>query len=469
MKRANKKPATVLQDLEIVKVADKGLGMAYNDGKVIFVERTVPGDVVEARLFKNKKNFAMGFPLAFARLSPFRIEPYCAHFGTCGGCRWQNLPYAKELEFKTQLVADALQRLARIREAPVLPAMGAEPATHYRNKLEYTFSNRRWLSTEEIDAGTETAADILGYHVPGFHDKVLDIETCFLQPDPSNAIRLFVRDYARQAGLSFYDLGAKSGELRNLQIRNNRQGEVMIILVVSEFHEGIAALLRATAEQFPRIRSVFYALNTKSNSAMTDVPIVHFSGATYLREYLGRISYRVGPHSFFQTNPAQAEVLVGKVRELAELRPEDRVYDLYTGLGSIALYLADACREVVGVEWVEQAVADARVNAADNNIGNCRFFSGDMAKLLTEDFLAEQGKPDVIITDPPRAGMPDKVNQRLLHSGARRIVYVSCNPVSQARDLEQLCEGYTISTLQPVDMFPRTYHIENIAVLDRKS
>ncbi|MBI1192533.1 MAG: 23S rRNA (uracil(1939)-C(5))-methyltransferase RlmD [Bacteroidetes bacterium] len=461
------KQVKVLQHLEIVKVADKGLGMAYQDGKVIFVERTVPGDVVDAQLFKNKKNFAMGYPLHFSKLSEFRIEPYCSHFGTCGGCRWQNLPYAKELEFKTQLVADALQRLARIREAPVLPAIGAEPSTHYRNKLEYTFSNRRWLTREEIDAGADAAMDILGYHVPNYHDKVLDIETCYLQPDPSNAIRLFVRDYARQAGLSFYDLGRKTGVLRNLQIRNNRQGEVMIILVVSEFNEGIAAMLQATAEHFPQIASVHYALNTKSNSAMNDVEILPFSGAHYLTEHLGNIRYRVGPHSFFQTNPAQAEVLVGKVRELAQLRPDDRVYDLYTGLGSIALYVADACREVVGVESVEGAVADARINASDNGIENCRFFSGDMTKLLTPEFLAAQGKPDVIITDPPRAGMTEKVNQRLLESGARRIVYVSCNPVSQARDLEQLCAGYTIAALQPVDMFPRTYHVENIAVLDR--
>jgi len=461
------KQVKVLHDLEIVKVADKGLGMAYQDGKVIFVERTVPGDIVDAQLFKNKKNFAMGFPLHFSRHSEFRIEPYCSHFGTCGGCRWQNLPYAKELEFKAQLVADALQRLARIREAPVLPTIGAEPSTHYRNKLEYTFSNRRWLSREEIDAGADAALDILGYHVPNFHDKVLDIETCYLQPDPSNAIRLFVRDYARQAGLSFYDLGRKTGVLRNLQIRNNRQGEVMIILVVSEFNAGIAALLRATAEQFPRIVSVYYALNTKSNSAMNDVEILPFAGAAYLTEHLDNIRYRVGPHSFFQTNPAQAEVLVGKVKELAGLQPDDRVYDLYTGLGSIALYVADACREVLGLEWVEGAVADARSNARDNGIENCRFYSGDMVKLLTEEFLAEHGRPDVIITDPPRAGMPDKVNQRLLQSGARRIVYVSCNPVSQARDLEQLCEGYAITALQPVDMFPRTYHVENIAVLDR--
>jgi len=255
--------------------------------------------------------------------------------------------------------------------------------------------------------------------------------------------------------------------LRNLQIRNNRQGEVMIILVVSEFNAGIAALLRATAEQFPRIVSVHYALNTKSNSAMNDVEILPFAGAAYLTEHLDNIRYRVGPHSFFQTNPAQAEVLVGKVKELAGLQPDDRVYDLYTGLGSIALYVADACREVLGLEWVEGAVADARLNASDNGIENCRFYSGDMVKLLTEEFLAEHGRPDVIITDPPRAGMPDKVNQRLLQSGARRIVYVSCNPVSQARDLEQLCEGYAITALQPVDMFPRTYHVENIAVLDR--
>ncbi len=457
-----------MHDLEIVKVADKGLGMGYFEGKVIFVERTVPGDVADVQLFKSKKNFAMGFPVRFVRYSEKRIKPYCIHFGTCGGCRWQNLPYEAELEYKTQLVADALQRIARVKGAAVQPAIGANPITFYRNKLEYTFSNRRWLSREEIDGGTDASADIIGYHIPGYHDKVLDIEECHLQPGPSDAIRKFVGDLARDKGLSFYDLGRKTGLLRNLQIRNNRRGEFMVILVVQEFNKEIGELLESIAIEFPVVTSLHYALNTKSNSSMTDVDVVNFSGADHLVEHLGEIRYRIGPRSFFQTNPNQAEVLVAKVREFAGLKPTDLVYDLYTGLGSIALYLAGQCRRVVGIEWVEEAVADARVNAAENGIGNCEFFSGDMARLLTPAFFLEQGAPDVIITDPPRAGMPDKVNRRLLESGARRIVYVSCNPVSQARDLEQLMEGYDIALLQPVDMFPRTYHIENIAVLEKK-
>ncbi len=463
------KQIKVLHCLEIVKVADKGLGMGYSEGKVVFVERTIPGDIADVQLYKDKKNYAMGFPLRFEQYSPKRIEPYCQHFGTCGGCRWQNIPYDVELEFKTQLVADALQRLARMPGADVKPAIGAHPQTHYRNKLEYTFSNRRWLSREEIDSGADAQDNILGYHVPKYFDKVLDIQTCYLQPEPSDSLRLFVRGQARRLELNFYDLTKKTGVLRNLIIRNNRRGEFMIILVISQFGPDIAALLEAVREAFPAVKCIFYALNTKSNSGMNDVDVIHFWGQNFLEESLGNIRYRIGPKSFFQTNPAQAEVLVAAVRQAAELRPTDLVYDLYTGLGSIALYLAADCREVIGIEWVEEAVADARINATENGIDNCRFFAGDMVKLLTEEFMQEQGRPDVIITDPPRAGMSEKINRRILESGARRIVYVSCNPVSQARDLEQLLEGYQLRDLQPVDMFPRTWHIENIAVLDRKA
>lgn len=463
------KQVKLLQDLEIVKVADKGLGMGYHEGKVIFVERTVPGDVVEVQLFKNKKNFAMGFPKSFVRYSESRIEPFCQHFGTCGGCRWQNLPYPLELNYKTQLVADALQRIAKMKGADVQPAIGADPSTHYRNKLEYTFSNRRWLSPEELGTDINAAEDIIGYHIPGYHDKILGIEQCYLQPDPSNAIRLFVRDLAIQKSLTFYDLGRKTGLLRNLQIRNNRKGEFLINLVVNDFDPAILEILDAVAEKFPEVTSLHYSLNDKRNSSMTDVEVVHHAGFGHLVETLGAIRYRISPLSFFQTNPAQAEVLISLVRDYAGIQPEDLVYDLYTGLGSIALFLANSCKRIVGIEWMESAVQDARLNAADNGIGNAEFYSGDMGKLLTTDFYDEHGKPDVIITDPPRAGMTDKINQRLLESGARRIIYVSCNPVSQARDLELLLEGYDLIKLQPVDMFPRTYHIENIAVLDRKA
>lgn len=457
-----------LQELEIVKVADKGLGMGYTEGKVIFVERAVPGDVVDVRLFKNKKNYGMGYPLRYVKLSPNRVDPFCVHFGVCGGCRWQNLPYPLELEYKTQLVSDALQRITGKKPAEVEPAIGAGQTTHYRNKLEYTFSNKRWLSPDELNSEVSATRDIIGYHIPGYHDKVLDVRECHLQPGPSDAIRQFVGQRAAELGLSFYDLQRKTGLLRNLQIRNNRSGGFLIILVMSRLHSKAEQLLRELPDRFPQIRSVYYALNDKANASMSDVHPVLVYGSPCLEELLGKIRYRIGPLSFFQTNPAQAEVLMALVREYAALRPDDRVYDLYTGLGSIALYLADTCREIIGLEYLEAAVEDARQNARDNGIANARFFSGDMSKLLTEDFIEAQGRPDVLITDPPRAGMTDKVNRRILESGARRVVYVSCNPVSQARDLEQLMEGYDLLRLQPVDMFPRTYHIENIAVLEKR-
>jgi 23S rRNA (uracil1939-C5)-methyltransferase len=463
----NRKQVVVLHNLEIVKVADKGLGMAYSEGKVIFVERSVPGDVVDVQLFKNKKNFAMGFPVHVHRLSERRAEPYCEHFGVCGGCRWQNLPYDAELEYKTQLVADALHRVAGIRGAEVQPALGAPATTLYRNKLEYTFANRRWLSQEDFASGKDAASDILGYHIPGYFDKVLPIAHCHLQPEPSNAIRLFCARRARELNMPFFDLNSQTGQLRNLLIRNNRRGEFMVILVLSEHNAQSETLLQDLMAEFPAVHSLFCAVNTKRNSSLEGVPLLHIAGADHLVEYLGGVRYRIGPRSFFQTNPQQAEVLVNKVRELAEIQPDDRVYDLYTGLGSLALFIADQCREVLGLEWVEDAVADARQNALDNGMANCHFFSGDMARLLTPGFMEQHGRPDVILTDPPRAGMTDAVNRCLLASGARRIVYVSCNPVSQARDLEQLLEGYRISLLQPVDLFPRTYHIENIAVLDK--
>ncbi len=457
-----------LTDVAIEKVADKGFGIGYQDGKVIFVERAVPGDVVDVRLYKNKANFAKGYPIRFTGYSPDRVEPFCSHFGHCGGCHWQNLPYERQLAAKTQLVADALQRIARIQGAEVQPAIGADPIRYYRNKLEYTFSNQRWLRPDELNTGIDKWSDTLGYHVPKFFDKVLALDHCYLQADPSNAMRDFMRDTGHAMGIPFYDLRERTGVLRNLVLRNNRLGDWLVVLVASEDSPRIRELLDAFGERFPEVRSLWLMVNTKPNSSTGDLEALHHACEHAILERLGEREYRIGPKSFFQTNPHQAEKLVALTRELAELRPDDRVYDLYTGLGSIALYVADACAEVVGVEWVEEAVADARINAERNGIGNCRFYAGDMAKLLTREFLEKQGRPDVIITDPPRAGMHERVNRRILESGARRVVYVSCNPSTQARDLEQLGEGYRIVRLQPVDMFPHTYHIENIAVLDRK-
>jgi 23S rRNA (uracil1939-C5)-methyltransferase len=463
-----KRKVRELEGVAIEKVADKGYGIGYRDGKVVFVERAVPGDVVDVRLYKNKAKFAMGYPTRFTGYSPDRVEPFCAHFGTCGGCHWQNLPYERQLAAKTQLVTDAMERIAKLQGVSVRPAIGADPTVAYRNKLEFTFANQRWLTPAELAAGAERDVDTLGYHVPRFFDKILHVDRCHLQPEPSNAIRDRLRDEAVRRGLSFYDHRTREGLLRNVIIRNNRRGEFLVILVASADTTEARALLDDLAAAVPEVVSTWLVANDKPNSSIADLEARHHGGLEALEETLGRVRYRVGPKSFFQTNPHQAETLAALAREGAGLRPEDTVYDLYTGLGSLALYVADACARVVGIEWIEEAVADARANAALNGIGNAAFHAGDMAKLLTGEFIEAHGRPDVLITDPPRAGMHDKVNRRIVESGARTVVYVSCNPATQARDLEQLGEAYAVESLQPVDMFPHTYHIENVAVLRRR-
>jgi 23S rRNA (uracil1939-C5)-methyltransferase len=458
-----------IQEVEISKVADKGYGLGHKDGKVIFVEQTVPGDVVDVRVYRNKKRYVLSYPLHFHKYSAQRVEPFCKHFGTCGGCKWQNLPYEVQLQHKQQLVADAMGHIGGIKDFEVKPIIGAEPNQYYRNKLEFSFSNRKWLSKDQIDSAESINRNALGFHVPRFFDKVLDIEHCYLQPEPSNRIRNFVNAYAQEHEMVYYDLQQKFGTLRNLFVRNNRAGEFMIILSVYEFNDEVKQLMDAMMEEFPELVSCNYVMSKKTNSSINDLSVQHYKGERFIIEKLGDIEYQIGPESFFQTNPVQAEALYQKVRELAEIKSDDRVYDLYTGLGSIALYVAGECQELVGIELVEAAIEDAKKNAALNGIENCRFYAGDMVKLLSEEFLSEQGKPDVIITDPPRAGMHDKVTRRIANSGARRIVYVSCNPATQARDLQILLENYDLKELQPVDMFPHTYHVENIAVLDIKA
>jgi 23S rRNA (uracil1939-C5)-methyltransferase len=461
-----------LSELTIETIAANGYGLARVDGKVVFVERTVPGDVVDVRLSKNKSDYAQGYPTHFHQRSELRGEAFCSHFGTCGGCRWQDIQYKNQLEFKYQLVADAFRRIGKLYDLPAIqPVVPAPFDRYYRNKLEYTFSSNRWIMPEELAA--ESAIEqrnALGFHIPGRFDKILDIEHCYLQPAPSNDIRLAVRAYAILHGLTFYNLMDHSGYLRNLMIRNTSNGDLMVILAVAEDNEKVTLqLMRHLLQIFPEITSAWYTVNTKLNDAMYDLEMVHVGGEKWITESIDGVHYRLGPKSFFQTNSMQAANLYKIALDMAGLRPTDTVYDLYTGLGSIALLAARKCGKVVGVETIEAAVEDARENALLNNIGNASFEAGDMMKVFNADFISRHGKADVVITDPPRAGMHKDVCVTLLQLAPRTIVYVSCNPVTQARDLQLLSEAYDVKAIQPVDMFPQTYHIENVVCLQRRS
>ena len=462
----------IVEKIRIEKVADKGKGMGFHDGKVVFVEKTVPGDLVDVRLTRNRKKFSEGYPLEFHEYSKDRVEPFCEHFGHCGGCRWQNLPYSKQLDYKTQIAAESMQHIGKLHDLETLPSLGAEPDRYYRNKLDFTFSDRRWLTQEQVETGEVFERDALGFHVPRHFDRVLDISHCHLQPEPSNKIRVFVRRRAIELGIPFFNPREHTGNMRNLTVRNNRAGDFMVILSVVQLTAPVKVLLDELAKEFAELKSIFYVENTKGNSTTFDLEMVLHSGVDHITETLtspeGPIQYRIGPKSFFQTNPSQTEVLYDLAAKYAEIGPQDRVYDLYTGLGSIALFLAKQAKEVIGIELIEDAIADAKANAKLNSIDNCKFFAGDMSKMLTGEFVEEHGNPDVVITDPPRAGMHPDVVAQLAHCRARRIVYVSCNPATQARDLEWLSEQYIVRKVQPVDMFPHTFHIESIAVLDRR-
>ena len=473
----------VLTDVEIVDAAAEGNAIAKVDGMVVFVPFVVPGDIVDLRLIKKKKNYAEARAIAVKRPSPLRSEPQCQHFGVCGGCKWQNMQYDAQLRYKEQLVRDVLQRIGRISTQGMRPICGSDDIFYYRNKLEFTFSNKRWRTDDELRAAassTEAAGgeapaatdNAVGFHVPTVFDKVLPIEHCALQRDPSNAIRLFVRDYALQHHLSFYDIRNHCGFLRNIVIRCTSTGQWMVILVVAEPNsDQLFPLLDALQARFPQITSLQYIVNTKLNDSYTDQQVVPYRGTDHIVEemtgYDGdpTLRFTINPKSFYQTNSAQARKLYGFVAEFADLQGNETVYDLYTGTGTIALFLASRCRKVVGIEYVEEAIADAKANAILNNIGNATFHAGDMAKVLTADFIAANGTPDVVVTDPPRAGMHERVIEQLLQCQPSKIVYVSCNPATQARDLALLAPRYMVARIQPVDMFPHTQHVENVAEL----
>lgn len=471
MGRRNKQ-LPLLEQVTITDAGAEGMAVAKVDGLVIFVPFVVPGDVVDIQLYKKKKNYAEGRAVKIHSLSELRVEAKCPHFGVCGGCKWQTLRYDVQLEAKQRQVRDNLERLGGIDCSGMRPICGSENIYHYRNKLEFTFSTRSWRTADELQQSNGTDPGALGFHVPQLFDKVLNIEHCVLQTDPSNAIRLAVRKYAQDNHLEYYDIRNHTGFLRNLVIRNSSIGHWMVIVIVAQDNrENLFPLLDMLHAEFPQITSLQYIINEKMNDSYGDLPVVTYLGDNHIEEsmegYNGSrtLQFIVNPKSFYQTNSAQAQRLYSYVAELAELRPDDTLYDLYTGTGTIALFLADKCRRVVGIEYVAEAIADARANARLNGFDNATFYAGDMAQVLTPEFVAANGRPNVVVTDPPRAGMHEKVLEQLLQMAPRKIVYVSCNPATQARDLQMLSSRYRVCRIQPVDMFPHTQHVENIAEL----
>ena len=458
--------------LSIVDIAEEGKGVGKADELVIFVEKAVPGDVVNVRLVKKKKNFAEAIIENIVTPSPLRQEAFCSHFGTCGGCKWQHMQYSAQLTYKQKTVESALQRLAKIDTSVMEPILGSAADRYYRNKLEFTFSNKRWLNSTDMleeDEGREMNA--LGFHVPLRFDKILAIDHCYLQADPSNDIRLKVRDYALANQISFYDLRNHEGAMRNLIIRTSSTGEVMVVVVFAyaeqEQIDGLMAYLNAT---FPNIVSLMYVVNHKKNDTIFDQDVVNYAGRDYIFEEMplgnGKtVKFKIGPKSFYQTNSAQAYELYRITKEFADLKGDELVYDLYTGAGTIANFIANDVKQVIGVEYVPSAIEDAKFNAEINGIENTVFYAGDMKDILTAEFIAQHGKPDVVITDPPRAGMHGDVVARLLEMEAEKIVYVSCNAATQARDLALLTEKYEVARIKPVDMFPHTQHVENVVLL----
>lgn len=436
---------------------------------MIFAEGAAPGDVADVLVKRKKKGVWMGMVQHIHEYSRERVEPFCQHYEYCGGCKWQHLAYPAQTWHKEKVVSDTLQRIGRVSPDCILPVKAAESDRYYRNKMEFSFSNKRWLTPEEInDADVSNQMDVLGFHPAGAFDKVIDIHHCWLQPDPSNALRNGIRDLAIEQGLSFHDARAHEGFMRQVMIRTTSLGGVLVLM---SFHREEPKLYRPFLEEllvrFPQITTLCYCINTKLNDFLFDLDMHVYAGPGYVEEQLGHVRFRVGPKSFFQTNTQQAKVLYDTVVEFADLKGTENVYDLYTGIGSIGLYIAQHCQQVVGIEEVPEAIVDAKANAELNSITNCTFYAGDVKDMLTPEFAQQHGRPDLLITDPPRAGMHPKVVDMLIELAAPRMVYVSCNPGTQARDLQLLAEHYRVVKAQPVDMFPHTHHIESVALLER--
>ncbi len=459
----------IIENLPIERIAAEGKCVGHYDGKVVFVANVAPGDVVDVRITKGKSSFMEGEAVKFLSYSKDRVAPFCAHFGTCGGCKWQHINYDLQKTYKRQQVLDQFQRIAKVAIPEVLPILGSEQTRYYRNKLDFTFSNKKWLTLEQIRSEEEFQRNALGFHIPKMFDKIIDIEHCYLQGGISNGVRNELRAFALENGLSFYDIRNQTGLLRNLIIRTTSTGQTMVIVQFGENEpSSIVQVMDFLKSRFPEITALLYVINTKGNETFHDLDLVTFSGLSYIEEEMEGLKFRIGPKSFYQTNSAQAYGLYQVAREFADLKGDEVVYDLYTGTGTIANFVAGKAKQVIGIEYVEAAIEDAKLNSQLNGIDNTLFYAGDMKDILNADFIAQHQTPDVIITDPPRAGMHDDVIKVLLDLAAPKIVYVSCNPATQARDVAALSEKYTVDKIQPVDMFPQTYHVENVVLLTLK-
>ena len=461
-----------LENLTVTGIADKGRGLLRGeDGRVIFVENAIPGDVVDVRVTKKKKDYLIATPTRLVVPSPDRTDPFCQHYGVCGGCKWQHVRYEKQLAYKHEVVETALRRIGKVSADVFLPPLGAPATRRYRNKLEFSFCNKRWLQPEELnDPNVSAYADVLGFHRAGAFDKIVDIDECHLMAEPVNPIRNRMREIAHAQGLDFYDVRQNTGYLRNVVMRRTSLERWMLIVVVNrDAPELLHPYLDAILADFPQLNSLYYCINTKVNDFILDLPIVLYRGSERIEERLGEVRFTIGPKSFFQTNTGQAKNLYDEVVRFAGLTGRENVYDLYTGIGSIALYVAAAAGHVVGIEEIPEAIEDARANQALNAIDNCTFYAGDVKDVLTDEFAERHGRPDLVITDPPRAGMHERVVRMLLTLAAPRIVYVSCNPATQARDIGLLNAAYDVKQIRTVDMFPHTYHVESIALLERRT
>lgn len=468
-----KKPFPILENVTITDVAAEGKSMARVNDLVVFVPFTVPGDIVDLQIKKKKHNYCEAEVARFVEYSQLRAKPMCEHFGVCGGCKWQNLPYEEQLRFKQKQVFDQLSRIGKVELPEFRPILGSAQTSEYRNKLEFGCSNKRWLTKEQIESGFKyDNMNGIGFHITGAFDKILPIEKCWLMDDTHNKIRNEIRDYAFATGMSFFDLRAQKGLLRDIIIRNSNSGEWMVIV---QFHydepgdeERALALLKHIGDAFPQITSLLYVNNQKCNDTIGDQEVMVYKGEDHIVEKMEDLRFKVGPKSFYQTNTEQAYHLYCVARDFASLTGNELVYDLYTGTGTIANFVAGRARQVIGIEYVPEAIEDAKVNSGLNGISNTLFYAGDMKDILTDDFISAHGKPDVIITDPPRAGMHQDVVNTILNAAPDRIVYVSCNPATQARDLGLLDTSYKVAAVQPVDMFPHTPHVENVVLLKRR-
>lgn len=472
-----KGPLPFFEKVEIIDAGAEGKAVARVDNRVIFVAYGVPGDVVDIKVVAKKKSFFEAKIVNFHKYSEFRTEPVCGHFGLCGGCRWQNMSYEKQLYFKQKQVKDHFERIGKFSYPEIRPILGSDDVYFYRNKLEYTFSNRKWFTGERPESGLNLNTNGLGFHLPGMFDRIIDIEKCYLQAEPTNAIRLAVRDYALENSLSFYDVKTWEGLLRNLIIRNTLTGQLMVIMVFKDDEPVIIdGLMNFLQEKFPEITSLMYVINPKRNDDISDQEVRLFHGNPFMTEELPafnpadqNLKFKIAPQSFFQVNVKQAAKLYRIAAEMADFRGHETVYDLYSGTGTIACYISKYVKKVVGLEYIESAVMDSFSNASLNNIENASFFTGDIAKELNREFFERNGFPDVIITDPPRSGMHEKVVQQILSAAPGKVVYISCNPATQARDIQLMSEMYEVKAVQPVDMFPHTQHVENVALLVLKS